>query len=133
MTKTKLDIDRSLAFTALLEIPAFRALEGREGERVVTAFLADWYQAPDTDMYRYAMAWAEASEILREAPARDLVRRAFGVPDIEPHGCTGRDCDRCPGDQPGTAEDVEICLCSNEALERGESCGDLACPNGGAR
>jgi len=126
MTKAKLDIDRSLAFTALLEIPAFRALEGREGERVVTAFLADWYQAPDTDMYRYAMAWAGAYF----APA------PFGVPDIEPHGCTGRDCDRCPGDQPGlpgTAEDVEICLCSNEALERGESCGDLACPNGGAR
>jgi len=54
-------MDRTLAYTALLEVPEFRALEAREGERVVTLFLADWYDTPyphRKDMVAYAKFWA---------------------------------------------------------------------------
>lgn len=35
-------MERSLAFTALLELPWFARLESRAGSDVVTAFVADW-------------------------------------------------------------------------------------------
>lgn len=56
--KFKSDLDPSLAFTALLEVPEFRALESREADRVQSLFLADWYNAPDRNMFAYAQKWA---------------------------------------------------------------------------
>ena len=58
MAKAKLDIDPSLAFTALLEVPAFCKSRAADADRVITLFLADWYDAPETDMVAYARTWA---------------------------------------------------------------------------
>lgn len=54
----KTDIDRSLAFTALLEFPEFRQTESKEGSRIISLFLADWYESGETDMWKYSQKWA---------------------------------------------------------------------------
>jgi hypothetical protein len=54
-------IDRSLAFTALLDLdPAFGPMEQGKGSERITAFLADWHGSGHTDMYAYAREWIAA-------------------------------------------------------------------------
>lgn len=56
MTKPRFDLDRSAAFTVLLENPVFANGVDDNG-KTVTRFLADWYEDPSTDMYEFAQRW----------------------------------------------------------------------------
>jgi hypothetical protein len=54
-------IDRSLAFTALLDQGYLKGVEFRRGEQMVTVFLNDWYLAGDQyqgTMYEFAGSWS---------------------------------------------------------------------------
>ena len=54
---TRHPLDRSAAFTALLEFcPWFGKTESREAEAVVTRFLEGFYASGETDMAAYARA-----------------------------------------------------------------------------
>jgi len=53
-------LDRSAAFTALLEVSEeFRQADSREGTKVIDVFLADWYKSPSLNMYEFAREWAK--------------------------------------------------------------------------
>lgn len=55
---TRHPLDRSAAFTALLEFCLwFGKTESREAEAVVTRFLAAFYASGETDMAAYARRW----------------------------------------------------------------------------
>jgi hypothetical protein len=60
-------IDRSLAFTALLDQGQFAGIEQARGEQMVTVFLHDYYRSADRyqaaqqktpTMYEFARSWA---------------------------------------------------------------------------
>jgi hypothetical protein len=58
MGKATTPIDRSLAFTALLEQDWYRDMDNREAEEVTTKFLEDWYAAEDAkDMFAFSQTW----------------------------------------------------------------------------
>jgi hypothetical protein len=51
-------LDRSLAFTALLETdPSFRQTDMQQGSAQVTRLLTDYYASGETDMYTYTKNW----------------------------------------------------------------------------
>jgi hypothetical protein len=59
-------IDRSLAFTALLDQGQFAGVESKRGEQMVTVFLHDYYRSVDRykaaeqqfpTMYEFARTW----------------------------------------------------------------------------
>ena len=51
-------IDRSLGFTAMLELyPGFGQMADDEGAKITTRFLDDWYGSNHTDMWAYAREW----------------------------------------------------------------------------
>lgn len=60
MAKYRGDLDRSVAFTILLELlPGYAESPDDDGGRTVTEFLTDWYADPSTDMYEFGRRWAE--------------------------------------------------------------------------
>ena len=50
-------MDRSLAFTALLEVPEYGRLSVEESLPIITDFLTDWYKSPSKNMVAYAKTW----------------------------------------------------------------------------
>lgn len=63
-TTVETPIDRSLAFTALLDLdPAFGPMESGKGSERITAFLADWHKSGHTSMYDYAREWVDQQKI----------------------------------------------------------------------
>ena len=50
-------IDRSLAFTALLEHEWFRRSDSRDSGDVITALLDDFYASPETNIWNFARTW----------------------------------------------------------------------------
>lgn len=58
MTKPRFDLDRSTAFTILLDIdPNYAGSVSDNGESV-TAFLAAWYEDSSLDMYEFGQRYA---------------------------------------------------------------------------
>jgi hypothetical protein len=64
-------IDRSLAYTALLDQGQLNGVEFRRGEQMVTVFLHDWYRSADRyqaagqqipSMYEFARSWSMHDE-----------------------------------------------------------------------
>ena len=59
---TRYPLDRSAAFTALLEFcPWFGKTESRAAEAVVTRFLEGFDASGETDMAAYARRWAASA------------------------------------------------------------------------
>lgn len=60
--------DRSLAFTALLDVSpdVFGQMTTEEGGRVITRFLADWGQSPYRNMHAFAEDWTGTGALNRE-------------------------------------------------------------------
>ena len=50
-------IDRSLAFTALLEFEWFRKAPMDAGSKYIDAFLTDYYASGATNIWHYAQEW----------------------------------------------------------------------------
>jgi len=59
-------MERSLAFTALLESDHFRQMEARAGDAEVTRFLADYHASGSRDMWTFGREWT-AREYSRQA------------------------------------------------------------------
>jgi hypothetical protein len=55
-------LDRSAAFTVLLEQPWFRGMEAREAENVTTEFLNDFYASGSKDMWTFCQSWSRGSD-----------------------------------------------------------------------
>jgi hypothetical protein len=86
-------LDRSAAFTALLELSAdFRQSDMAQGSETVSRFLADFYASGAPNMYRYARAWVPAHQAAASAGspvARDgalPMGAAAPAPALEPAG-----------------------------------------------
>lgn len=60
MSKPRFDLDRSVAFTILLENPEF-ANSVDDGGKTVSRFLDAWYEDPSTDMYEFAQRWSHSA------------------------------------------------------------------------
>ena len=60
MAKPRFDLDRSAAFTVLLDVLPGYAESVDDGGRTVTEFLAAWYDDASTDMHEFARRWAVA-------------------------------------------------------------------------
>ena len=77
----------------------------REAELVMARLAAD---PPDRFACRneHALVIADSwNAVHRPQPSDELDDvEPFGVPDLEPHGCTGPGCQFCPGDQPSPTE-----------------------------
>lgn len=72
-------IDRSLAFTAMLErYPGFGQMTDAEAGPLIDEFLADWYRSGHTDMYAYAGEWAGRD--------RAKTQPVTGAPQPDVHG-----------------------------------------------
>jgi len=56
-TKHRGDLDRSVAFSILLDVFPGYAESVDDGGKSITAFLADWYEDPSTSMYEFAKRW----------------------------------------------------------------------------
>lgn len=57
-------IDRSLGFTAMLELyPGFGQMTDAEGMGITTAFLEDWYRSDSTAMFEFAREWVTARRL----------------------------------------------------------------------
>lgn len=54
---TRTAIDRSLAFTVLLECPGFGNVPDRASGQIITDMLEAWYASDGKDMYRFAREW----------------------------------------------------------------------------
>jgi hypothetical protein len=84
MAAQRYPLDRSAAFTALLELDrdGFGKQDMRESDKTVSAFLEDWYQADSTNMWDYARQWLERrQEVAQRAPEAEA-----GVgPGEDPH------------------------------------------------
>jgi hypothetical protein len=81
-------IDRSLAFSALLEHdPAFASMSMNEGSKRIDEFLGDWEAAGKPQMLDYGEKWAAE----RKTPAKtgDAERQTFGA-----HGPNG-EAEKC--------------------------------------
>jgi hypothetical protein len=76
MTKIATIYDRSLAFTALLEVPEFREMDDKLTDEVITKFLADWREAYQDNMVEYAKEWF-AFRIAEEQAFKDAYHIAW--------------------------------------------------------
>lgn len=91
-------IDRSLAFTALLEFEWFRRMEMRQGTEVITAFLDDFYASPDTHIWHYAQQWGHPQTGLafaeggwfRRNPGPQEEEARHGTPPLPRPPCPAR-------------------------------------------
>lgn len=72
--KQRFDLDRSVAFTLLLEYYPGWAASRDDGGRDVTRFLDDWYVDPSLDMAEFARRWVTAQDV------------PPGGHDVGPHG-----------------------------------------------
>jgi hypothetical protein len=112
---TRTPIDRSLAFTALLELdPEGFGKSGPEGGQTITTFLKDWYASDAKDMYAYCKEWLagrqEAAKGQTEAEPEQLreVGERYQLSGEAPSGWTAEgdpvyetSADPEPGDGPG--------------------------------
>ena len=74
-------IDRSLAFTALLELmPGYGQLDARDGEKLTTALTDAWHAAPDSerDMFAFARNWIAARQAEPEGRSDETARVLAG-------------------------------------------------------
>jgi len=55
--KVRGDLDRSVAFSILLDVFPGYAESVDDGGKSITAFLVDWYEDPSLDMYEFARRW----------------------------------------------------------------------------
>lgn len=63
MASQRSDLDRSCAFTCLLDLdPNFGRLELRAGSERVTVLLAAWYESDSTDMFAFCREWLAAEK-----------------------------------------------------------------------
>lgn len=58
MSKPRGDLDRSVAFSILLDVVPGYGDQVDDGGRSITEFLTAWYEDPSTDMYEFAQRWA---------------------------------------------------------------------------
>ena len=78
MARQRYPLDRSAAFTALLELDAegFGKQDMDASGKTITKFLDDWCASDSTNMYKYAQGWLkerqEAAQRAPEAPGADL-------------------------------------------------------------
>src|SRR5262245_26522114 len=75
-------LDRSLAFTTLLELDpeGFGKSSDPEGAQTITTFLGDFYQSGATNMYTYCREWLDA----RDDQVVEIVRQAEEAQAAEP-------------------------------------------------
>lgn len=61
VTKHRFDLDRSVAFTILLEVlPGYAESEDNDGGATITRFLDAWYADTEfTDMWAFGHRWAK--------------------------------------------------------------------------
>lgn len=57
MSAKRFPMDRSVAFTILLDVWPDYGNSPVDGGQSITAFLDDWYADPSTDMYEFAQRW----------------------------------------------------------------------------
>lgn len=57
MAKTRNDLDRSAAFTILLDVDPQFGSSIEDGGATITSFLEDWHADPSTNMYKFAQGW----------------------------------------------------------------------------
>jgi hypothetical protein len=50
-------LDRSLAFTALLEFEWFRRADMRAGDKYIAALLEDFRASAETNIWKFAQVW----------------------------------------------------------------------------
>lgn len=56
-TKHRGDLDRSVAFSILLDVWDGYGDSTDDGGKSISAFLVDWYEDPSLNMYEFAQRW----------------------------------------------------------------------------
>ena len=94
------DLDRSVAFSILLDVMPGYGESVDDGGATITAFLNDWYEDPGTDMYAFAKGWVagKTARSKRAVKSRNCENGNHSI-------CTGSSC-TCSCHAKGTAKDM---------------------------